>query len=171
MSGYDVLVAPVSDVAVINVRAQPGSIDAIGNALGCEPPRRMFAAALAQGVRACRLGPDQWWVLCELAQEVAVCGQLDAALAGTHAAVTAVSDQYSGFALHGSEVGMVMRQAVTIDLDDYGDDCATRCGFARCSAFIYVHTRSSRYEIYVESSYADYVSRWLSTASAVATTA
>ena len=168
MSGYDVVIEPVSDVALINVRAQPGSIEAIGDTLGCELPRRMFIAARAGGLRACRLGPDQWWVMCDLAQETAVRRRLDAALAGAHAAVTVVSDQYSGFLLDGSEVDMVMRQAVTIDLDDYGDDCATRCGFARCSAFIYVLARSRRYEIYVESSYADYVSRWLSAASATA---
>lgn len=78
----------------INLRGDPSCpafLRAAKHALGCVLPLDANTFVDSDKVRACWLGPDEWLIVCDGAQERARADELRRALEGELAAVTAVS--------------------------------------------------------------------------------
>ena len=91
--------------------------------------------------------------------------RLLAAVGAEHAAVTQVSDHFTGFSDSGEEALSVLRQGISLDLRRLRTGQCARCGLVRGGGTVHVIEQHRHYNLFVESSYADYVCTWLAVAS------
>lgn len=77
------------------------------------------------------------------------------------AIVTINSDHYAGVSITGEDTLAVMSQACSLDLGLLSAGDATRCRFARTAAIIHVISPLNHYDVFVESTYQDYLLAWL----------
>ena len=164
MKGYDIAIEPIADAAWITVRADNEAVPALEAALGGPFPREAGTSARGGAWTLLTLSPDEWLIRTGAGHEMTTWRALRDAARGTHAAVTVVSDHYAGFRLRGDDVLAILRQGMSIDLEVLGDGAHARCAFARTSALLCVVGYARQYELFVESSYADYAALWLEVA-------
>ena len=161
---YEAKIVPIEDIGLINIRADSSAQKAISESLGHELPITAHSAIHTKDFSLLCFAEDQWWLRCALEQEGDWFNQLYNLNKGNHCATTIISDHFSGFSLIGSDARKVLRQGVSIDLDDYVSGQCTRSGFARCGASMQIVEQYFHYDLFVESSYASYVSLWFEAA-------
>ena len=110
---------------------------------------------------------DEWLILTPNRQQHALASSLRAALAGTHFAVTDVSDLRIAFALEGSHARDVLQKGCAVDLHPrvFGAGSCVTTALARVRVTIRQTSPAPRFEILVERSYAMYLREWLADAS------
>ena len=151
--------------AKINLRGKPVKkfLDAARKALGLTLPKAPNSTVSAKGLTALWLGPDEWLVVGPPASEGNIAGDLRAALAGQHVAVTDVSEGRTVIGLDGRHARDVLMKGCPLDLHSSEfkpGDCAQS---ALAKAIIILHQTSDApaYDIYCERSMADYLWTWL----------
>jgi sarcosine oxidase subunit gamma len=162
---YQVEISALSDVALINLRGAKEALGCFESALEMEFPKSAQAVYSREGITVLSLGPDHWWVRTSIQNEEQTFNTLAKAIATEHAAVTVVSDHFSGFSIVGPEAPLVLRQGLSLDLRSLTSGQCTRGSFARCGGTLHIIDELYHYDLFVESSYADYVETWFSTAS------
>jgi len=162
---YQVEVSVLDDVALINLRGTEAAVARFESALELEFPRVAQGVCTREGVAVLSLAPDHWWVRTSLQNEERTFNTLSEAVITEHAAVTVVSDHFCGFSIVGSEALLVLRQAMSLDFRGLATGHCTRGSFARCGGTLQVVDERRHYDLFVESSYTDYVTAWLGVAS------
>lgn len=164
--GYRVEVGGPARPALVSLRVGAQGSSAVEAALGVALPR---PAGLASGngtVTVFGLGPDEWLVRVPPDEEAHWLARLEAAAAGSFAAVVLVSDAWSVFTVAGPDALDVLAQSTGVDVHPsaFPDGRAVRAGFARISALIHRLDDRPSFDVYVDSSLARYAGRWLESA-------
>tara|TARA_B100000029_G_scaffold368880_1_gene362635 strand:+ start:216 stop:722 length:507 start_codon:yes stop_codon:yes gene_type:complete len=161
---YQVEISSLEDYALINLRGEAQVITNWEAALDVTFPKAAHTAVIEREVSVLSLAPDHWWVRTALKNEEELFRMLSQAVSGEHAAVTMVTDHFQGFSLQGADAVAVLRQGFSLDLRLLDSGQCTRGGFARCGATLQVVESGTDYELFVESSYSEYVECWLKVA-------
>lgn len=106
-------------VGKVNLRADAGEqaiAEAVHGVLGCPLPVEPNTVAVTDDYTVFWLGPDEWQIHCREDRQLEVCGALEQALAGRHAAVVDVSDYYLVLRLSGDKTTEVLSKAVPLDI-------------------------------------------------------
>ncbi len=168
MSGYQVETGRLHGVALINLRCDESAITRIGATTNLDFPLTPFVASIHGDLCLVRLAPDQWWIRTLAEAEFGVFQRLKLVSQQYFAAVTIISDHFQGFTISGLDSIAVLSQATSLDLDLFPPGTVTRTRFARTGATVFCHDAGPAsppaYDVFVESSYADYVEQWLSVA-------
>ena len=153
--------------SLINLRARAEARAAIESELGFALPAPSGPAAGDAGTLAFALGPDEWLLRTPPAEEDEWLRRLEAALAGRLASAVLVSDAYSVLEIAGPDSLEVLAQATGVDLDPetFPTGRVTRTAFAKASAILHRVDERPAFHVYVDSSLADYASRWLEVSS------
>ena len=162
---YQVEISALSDNALINLRGAKSALAQFESALELEFPKSAQAVCSREGITVLSLAPDHWWVRTSIENEEQTFNTLAAAVATEHAAVTVVTDHFSGFSIVGPEATLVLRQGMSLDLRRLTSGQCTRGSFARCGGTLQVVHDRHHYDLFVEASYADYISTWFGVAS------
>ena len=162
---YQVEISTLSDNALINLRGAKSALAQFESALELEFPKSAQAVCSREGITVLSLAPDHWWVRTSLQNEGQTFDTLAGAVATEHAAVTVVTDHFSGFSIVGPEATLVLRQGLSLDLRRLTSGQCTRGSFARCGGTLQVVHDRHHYDLFVEASYADYISTWFGVAS------
>ncbi len=161
MNGYRVNIRRLDDVALVNLRCSQDTAAQLTRKLPFElPTAPMRASESTEGLVA-RLAPDQWWIRTTLDREQAVFSSLKDSTVNEFAAVTIISDHFQGFEIAGDNIDPVLAQATSVNLNTLNDGSVTRGKFARSGGTIFVIEQSKRVQVFVESSYADYIEAYL----------
>ena len=116
----------------------------------------------ADGITALWLGPDEW--LLTSADEAALSGKataFQAAAAGSHIALTDLSDNRLVLELSGPQATSLLARGCGLDLIAIGTgDCAQTL-FGRAQIILQLVDDAPRYRIFVRKSFADYLARFL----------
>jgi sarcosine oxidase, subunit gamma len=117
-----VVLSPLSGLAVLNLRAAPGTTslaEAVQRGPGLPLPDAVFgSAADATGrARALWIGPGDWLIVCGEAERALVATQLMAALDGQSGALTDVGHGWAGINLRGRAATAVLASGCGLDLD------------------------------------------------------
>ena len=155
----------IDDVGLINLRGTGEVIARFEAVLGLAMPTRPNQVALGKDIAVLSLASDQWWVRTHSCNEQRVFGLLCSAAENLHTAVTIVSDHFTGFSIIGEDTRQILRQGISLNIGRLETGQCTRCGFARCGATVHVIEQYQHYDLFVESSYADYAQLWFQTAS------
>lgn len=168
MNGYQVTTRRLDGIALINLRCDEAVATTIGKATNLDFPTTPFVASINDHLRVVRLAPDQWWIRMPAEVELGVFERLKLVSQQYFAAVTIISDHFQGFTVSGLDTIAILTQATSLDLDSLPPGSVTRTRFARTGATIFCHDTGPQsapdYDVFVESSYADYVEQWLLTA-------
>jgi len=162
---YQVEISALSGTALINLRGAKSALAQFELALELEFPKSAQAVCSREGVTVLSLAPDHWWVRTSIENEEQTFNTLAAAVATEHAAVTVVTDHFSGFSIVGPDAPLVLRQGLSLDLRRLTSGQCTRGSFARCGGTLQVVHDRQHYDLFVEASYADYISTWFGVAS------
>ena len=153
--------------SLINLRARAEARAAIESELGFALPAPSGPATGNGGTLAFALGPDEWLFRTPLPDEDEWLRRLEAALAGHLASAVLVSDAYGVLRTTGPDTLDVLVQATGVDLDPetFPTGYATRAAFAKVSAILHRLDDRPAFDIYVDSSLADYAAKWLEASS------
>jgi sarcosine oxidase subunit gamma len=151
-------------LAIVNVRgdaADASFLAAASGALGLELPVTPCSCVGHAALRVIWAGPDDWFVIGPKGQAGAIGAQLDAALAGTHHAVTDVSSGYSVLHLSGAPVREVLAQGCPLDLHPRAFQPGMSAGshYFKASIWLWQTEGAPEYEVLVRSSFRGYF--WL----------
>ena len=158
---YQVDVSSLADYALINLRGETRVTTNWEAALDVTFPKAAHTALISDTFSVLSLASDHWWVRTGLKHEDELFHKLSHAASGEYAAVTVVTDHFQGFSVKGPDAVAVLRQGFSLDLRRLDSGQCTRGGFARCGATLQVIESGRAYELFVESSYSEYVERWL----------
>lgn len=161
---YQAEISKLDNFALINLRGEEEAVTRFESALSLMFPRTAHTTAAKDNVAVLSLAPDHWWVRTSIQNERETFEALFQAGSTEHAAVTIVTDHFCGFSVNGPEALLVLRQGVSLDLRNLHTGQCTRGGFARCGATFHVVDYARHYDLFVESSYGDYVTDWLARA-------
>ena len=164
--GYRVEVGGPVRPALVSLRVGAQGSPAVEAALGVALPRPAGLAARNGTVTVFGLGPDEWLVRVPPDEEAHWLARLEAAVAGSFAAVVLVSDAWSVFTVTGPDTLDVLAQSTGVDVHPsvFPDGRAVRAGFAGTSALIHRLDDRPSFDVYVDSSLARYAERWLESA-------
>ena len=98
---YQVEISALSDNALINLRGAKSALAQFESALEMEFPKSAQAVCSREGITVLSLAPDHWWVRTAIQNEGQTFDTLAGAVATEHAAVTVVTDHFSGFSIVG----------------------------------------------------------------------
>lgn len=112
------------------------------------------------------LGPDEWLIETEAGDAAALGGELNEALAGSHAAVNDVSGGHVALCIAGADARTVLAKGCTIDLHprEFGPGQCARTALARATVLLTANDGTPAYTIIVGRSFTDYLRRWLTRA-------
>ncbi len=93
----------------------------------------------------------------------ALCGELEAALAGQHAAINDISGGQAAFRLRGPEARTMLSKGCTLDLhpQEFAPGQCARTGLARATVLLACIDEAPTFTLIVGRSLADYLCRWL----------
>jgi len=161
MTGYNVQIDRLEDVALINLRCEDEVAARLTAATSIALDHEAFRAKQSTDRTTARLAPDQWWVRTTLADELNTFKLLKDAAADDFAAVTIISDHFQGFSISGADTDAVLSQATSINLSTLTAGTVTRGKFARSGGTLFVVEPAQHVEVFVESSYAAYIEAYL----------
>ena len=161
---YDVTITPLTPTpyALIDLRGDAEVRRSFSRVINIELPEQPNTTAIDGETAVLNLGPDQWLVKTADAAEQHLQQTLNDAVQGQFAAVTVVSDHYTGFRIDGPDAREILAQASSIDLhpSQFGPGQCARCKFARTQAILLPLNNTPGYEVFVESTYAHYLRLW-----------
>ncbi len=154
----------------VNLRfdgADTALASALEGALGFALPAKPNTSAVAGGVTALWLGPDEWLVVTAEGREARVAAALRQALAGA-GAVTEVGDARTVIALAGPRAREVLMKGCSLDLHAsvFTPGRCAQSAVARAQAILHLVDKRPEFELYVQRSFAEYLWRWLEDAAA-----
>jgi len=161
MTGYQVQVERLNNVAIINLRCALDVAANISNQTGITLPQTAFLSEQASNCQSVRLSPDQWWIRTRSENEQAIYTALKDATHDTFAAVTIISDHFQGFDIKGPDTQAIMSQATSVDTATLNSGVVTRGKFLRSGGTFYIVDAATHTQVFVESSYADYIEAYL----------
>ncbi|TQV77672.1 sarcosine oxidase subunit gamma [Denitrobaculum tricleocarpae] len=157
---------------IVNLRGDPKS-EAFQNAaksvLGAELPLTPNSttspntAAASKDASLLWLGPDEWWAISE-DETPPLADKLRDALTGQHAAVTDVGEGYSCIAVSGPNAIDTLAKGCTLDFHDsvFAPGSCAQSDMAKAAVvFRRLEDETPSFEIYVRSSFAEYLWRWI----------
>ncbi len=153
--------------ARLNLRLDPedgGALEAAGAALGGTLPLAPnTATAAADGWSILWLGPNEWLVCGPADDGAARAGALEAALAGTHHAVTDVGAMYTTLTLAGANARTVLMKGCRLDLHPraFAPGACAQTALARAQVILHQIGAEPVYELTVRNSFAHYLASWL----------
>ena len=121
-----------------------------------------------ESARVYWLGPDEWLVVGETGRVDALAAELEASLAGRHAAVNRLGGGQIALELSGEHCRNLLAKGCTLDFHPRvfrAGHCA-QSGLARANVLIGCLGDGEGFELIVRRSFADYLVRWLSHAGA-----
>ena len=109
------------------------------------------------------LGPDEWLVETSAQEASALSDELEAALAGFHAAINDVGGGQATLRLTGPEARAILLRGCTLDLHprEFAPGQCARTGLARATVLLACIDEAPTYALIVGRSFADYLCRWL----------
>jgi len=166
-----VRLAEIAHEAKLNLRghlSDPGFGAAVAGALGLDLPARPGIAA-GDGVSALWLGPTEWLVVGGVDREADLAARLQGALAGRHAAVTNVTDNWTVIALAGPKALDVLAKGCPLDLHPRAFPVGSVAQSMVAQADVILHRADDadgapRLRLYVRRSFAQYLWDWLADA-------
>ena len=135
-------------------------------ALGVSLPSKPNTAATIQSTVIIWTAPNEWLVVSEPGAEAALESALAGALAGTHHAITDVSDHSTIIRLSGAAARAVLAKGCAIDLHRrvFGVDQSAQTPLAKAQVTFWQVDETPRYDILVRASFAPYLWAWLTDA-------
>lgn len=164
-----VRLAEIAHEAKLNLRGDLADFGAaVAGALGLDLPARPGIAA-GDGVAALWLGPTEWLVVGGVDREADLATRLQGALAGRHAAVTNVTDNWTVIALAGPKALDVLAKGCPLDLHPRAFPVGSVAQSMIVQADVVLHRTDDvdgvpRLRIYVRRSFAQYLWDWLADA-------
>lgn len=155
---------------IVNLRGDPKSeafLSAAKSALGTDLPLTPNSAAVGKDATLLWLGPDEWWAISE-DETPPLDGKLRDAFSGQHAAVTDVGEGYSCIAVSGPKAVDTLAKGCTLDFHDsvFAPGSCAQSDMAKAAVVFHrLEGETASFEIYVRSSFAEYLWRWIEDAS------
>lgn len=161
--GAAITLAPLADGGRLNLRLDPALAEA---AAGWSLPTAAGTVWQGEGGRrALWLGPDEWLLLCPLAEVGEASAALAAALAGHHHALVDLTDNYASLSLAGRPAADVLAKGCPLDLDRFAVGRVAQSLIGKVDAIIERRPDSPGgglvFEITVRRSFAHYTWEWL----------
>lgn len=156
-------------VGLLSVRADPERVTlarAFDETLGIALPERLSSTA-ADGRRLRWMSPDEWLLSCAPEEASEIERRLRAALGhAPRVAVTNVTAGWCVLVLGGPDARAVLARSVPLDVDPRAFPAARVANtvFAKANATL-ANLDDERYELICRRSFADYVARWIASAS------
>jgi sarcosine oxidase, subunit gamma len=169
--GADVMMSERPFLGHINLRGDPsdaGFVDAVWGALGCGVPRLPNTFVDGGSTRVLWLGPDEWLIVTEEAQEAVLAANLRDSLGGRFCAVTEIGSGQTVITVAGGRARDVIAQGCSLDLHPRVFE-AGRCAqtrLAKAGIVIAQTDAMPTFELIVRRSFADYLWSWLTDAAA-----
>lgn len=151
---------------IVNLRGNPKSEDflkAVKSVLGADLPLTPNSVAKGKDATLLWLGPDEWWVITD-ADTAPVADRLRDALAGQHAAVTDSGEGYTCIAVSGASAADTLAKGCTLDFHDsvFAPGSCAQSDMAKAAVVFHrLEADTPSFEIYVRSSFAEYLWRWI----------
>ena len=158
-------------VRQINLRADPADaagMAAVSGEIGLDLPTEPNTVASGEGTCALWLGPDEWLITEPGGKDDGLAGRLNGALAGQHASAVDVSDARTVIVLRGARARDVLAKGCSLDLHprEFRPGRCAQTGLARATVLIHQTGAEPAYDIYVDSTFAEYLWTWLEDAAA-----
>ena len=155
----------------INLRGDPASpafLGAVERTLGCALPLDANRFVDADDVRACWLGPNEWLVMCDGANEAARAGELRRVLYGQFAAVTEIGSGQTIIGVSGVRARDVIAKGCPLDLHPrvFGPGRVAQTYIARSGVTLLQTSAAPSFDLIVRRSFADYLWSWITDAAA-----
>lgn len=156
--------------AAVNLRGNPGDeafLGALRGVLDTDLPLTPNTVATSATLAVLWLGPDEWLIVQHDAPpvaEVQLAARLREALAGQHASVVEVGEQYCCIAVTGEKARELIMKGCPLDLHPRAFGGVGHCAQSHLSkAAIILHQvdDAPQFELYIRRSFADYLWRWL----------
>ncbi len=151
---------------IVNLRGNPKSeafVSAAKSVLGAELPLAPNSAAAGKDATLLWLGPDEWWAVSE-DETPPLADKLRDALSGQHASVTDVGEGYSCIAVSGPNAIDTLAKGCTLDFHDsvFAPGSCAQSDMAKAAVVFHrLEDETPSFEIYVRSSFAEYLWRWI----------
>lgn len=152
---------------IVNLRGDPKSdafLTAAKSVLGADLPTAPNSAAPGKESNLLWLGPDEWWVISEDGTPP-LAGKLREALSGQHASITDAGEGYSCIAVSGPKAIDTLAKGSTLDFHDsvFAPGSCAQSDMAKAAVVFHrlPDTREPSFDIYVRSSFAEYLWRWI----------
>ena len=151
---------------IVNLRGNPKSEEftkAVKSVLGADLPLTPNSVAKGKDVTLLWLSPDEWWVITEDNGE-SVAGKLREALTGQHAAVTDVGEGYTCIAVSGASAADTLAKGCPLDFHAsiFAPGSCAQGDMAKAAVVFHrLEADAPTFEIYVRSSFAEYLWRWI----------
>lgn len=151
---------------IINLRGNPKSADflkAAKSVLGAELPQAPNSVAKGKDTTLLWLGPDEWWVIAE-ADAAPLADKLREALAGQHVSVTDVGEGYTCIGVSGASAPDTLAKGCPLDFHDsvFAPGSCAQGDMAKAAVVFHrLEADTPSFEIYVRSSFAEYLWRWI----------
>jgi sarcosine oxidase subunit gamma len=160
--------------AAVNLRGDPQDADFLGAVRGVlelDLPLRPNTVATSASLAVLWLGPDEWLAVQHDATpdaELRLAARLRDALAGRHASVVEVGEQYCCVAVAGEKARDLIMKGCPLDLHPRVFGGVGHCAQSHLSKTAIILQQVSpgedgepAFELYVRRSFADYLWRWL----------
>lgn len=151
--------------AKINLRGKPLKklLDAARKPLGLTLPKTPNRTAAGNNLTALWLGPDEWLLVGPPGSEGVMASGLREALAGQHAAITDVTEGRTVIGLGGRNARDVLMKGCPLDIHprQFKPGYCAQSALAKASIILHQTSDDPAYDIYIESSFADYLWTWL----------
>ncbi len=153
----------------LNLRGDPqdaGFMSAAESVLGFGLPTKPNTVTAKDDLLALWLGPDEWHVVTPPAAQTPLLDSLDAALNGTHFAVTDVTGGQTVITVSGPRSRDVLAKGCPLDLHPSAfkpANCAQTL-LAKANVIIRCVDNSPTFELIVRRSFAEYTAQWLNDA-------
>ena len=140
-----------------------GFTSAAGAALGLALPMEPNTVAVNGALLALWLGPDEWLVVTPPSAQTRLSESLEAALRGTHAAVTDVTGGQTVITLSGPRARDVLAKGCPLDLHPavFKPGHCAQTLVAKANVTIRCVDDSPSFELIVRRSFAEYTALWL----------
>lgn len=163
---YQVNIKQQNPYGLLNLRGDEQVRNGFNQALGFELPLTPNTTTGDGDKTALWLGPDEWLIKTNDGDELALAESLQEAVAGQHAAITPLSDNYIVFRVSGAESRGVLSQGTGIDLHSqtFNPGQCVRTSMGKMGVILHQLDSGEYYDIYALRSYADYLSGWLNAA-------
>lgn len=151
---------------IVNLRGDPKSeafLSAAKSVLGAELPLTPNSAAAGKDATLLWLGPDEWWAISD-DETPPLADKLREALSGQHVSVTDVGEGYSCIAVSGTKAIDTLAKGCTLDFHDsvFAPGSCAQSDMAKAAVVFHrLDGETASFEIYVRSSFAEYLWRWI----------
>lgn len=140
---------------------------AVTKAVGVDLPTEPNTVTEGTDTAVLWLGPDEWLIVTPSGKEAAIKTSLDTGLAGVHASMVDLSDNYAVLRLSGPKARWVLAKGWPVDLHprSFGPGQCAQSHLAHANIILWQTDDSPSYRLIVRRSFARYLWDWLRDAS------